>query len=351
MVEHGWIDEAAFEKFTFTNPVRFYTGTNPGFFKGTVVRGGRRPLPGRGLTCLTCCCGAARSSTAPGAPGSAADVGVRDGRIVAVGRDRRGRRAGPSTSRARSSARGSSTSIPTTTPSCCGTRRPTPRSSTASPPCSGATAGSRSPRSGPDDAAYIQRMMAVVEGIPLEALESVGAWDVGLVRRSTSTRRPGPGRQRRLPRRALDRPARRHGRRRHPGQRHAPSSSRPWCSWWRSRWPGGRSASRPRSAKATSTVTAGPVPSRAASLERVRGPGRRPARPPRHHPRVHPHRRSHPRGADGAHGRHVAGGRPAPQLEPARQPGVGGDLRAAAAGVRRGRRRGAPTWSPWPCPT
>ena len=37
MVEHGWIDEAAFEKFVFTNPVRFYTGTNPSFFKGTVV--------------------------------------------------------------------------------------------------------------------------------------------------------------------------------------------------------------------------------------------------------------------------------------------------------------------------
>jgi predicted TIM-barrel fold metal-dependent hydrolase len=37
MVEHRWIDEAAFKKFTFTNPVRFYTGTNPAFFKGTVV--------------------------------------------------------------------------------------------------------------------------------------------------------------------------------------------------------------------------------------------------------------------------------------------------------------------------
>ncbi len=37
MVGHGWIDEAAFEKFTFTNPVRFYTATNPGFFAGTVV--------------------------------------------------------------------------------------------------------------------------------------------------------------------------------------------------------------------------------------------------------------------------------------------------------------------------
>jgi hypothetical protein len=37
MVDHGWIDEAAFEKFVFTNPARFYTGTNPAFFKGTVV--------------------------------------------------------------------------------------------------------------------------------------------------------------------------------------------------------------------------------------------------------------------------------------------------------------------------
>jgi predicted TIM-barrel fold metal-dependent hydrolase len=37
MVEHDWIDEAAFEKFTFSNPARFYAGTNPAFFEGTVV--------------------------------------------------------------------------------------------------------------------------------------------------------------------------------------------------------------------------------------------------------------------------------------------------------------------------
>jgi predicted TIM-barrel fold metal-dependent hydrolase len=37
MVDHEWIDETAFEKFTFSNPVRFYTGTNASFFKGTTV--------------------------------------------------------------------------------------------------------------------------------------------------------------------------------------------------------------------------------------------------------------------------------------------------------------------------
>jgi len=37
MVERGWTDEAAFERFVFANPVRFYTGTNPSFFSGTVV--------------------------------------------------------------------------------------------------------------------------------------------------------------------------------------------------------------------------------------------------------------------------------------------------------------------------
>ncbi len=37
MVEDGLMDESAFRVFTFTNPARFYTDTNPNFFKGTVV--------------------------------------------------------------------------------------------------------------------------------------------------------------------------------------------------------------------------------------------------------------------------------------------------------------------------
>lgn len=37
VVDNGWIGPAAFRDFVFTNPARFYTGTNPGFFRGTVV--------------------------------------------------------------------------------------------------------------------------------------------------------------------------------------------------------------------------------------------------------------------------------------------------------------------------
>jgi hypothetical protein len=39
MVDRGWIDDAAFREFTFTNPAYFYTGTNPKYFEGTVVEG------------------------------------------------------------------------------------------------------------------------------------------------------------------------------------------------------------------------------------------------------------------------------------------------------------------------
>jgi hypothetical protein len=37
MVERKWIDADAFRAFTFENPVAFYTGTNPEFFRGTAV--------------------------------------------------------------------------------------------------------------------------------------------------------------------------------------------------------------------------------------------------------------------------------------------------------------------------
>ncbi|HEY3833671.1 MAG TPA: amidohydrolase family protein [Acidimicrobiia bacterium] len=37
MVDHGWIDQADFRDFVFTNPARFFTTMNPEFFAGTVV--------------------------------------------------------------------------------------------------------------------------------------------------------------------------------------------------------------------------------------------------------------------------------------------------------------------------
>ncbi|MGP0029795.1 MAG: amidohydrolase family protein [Acidimicrobiales bacterium] len=37
LVEHGLLDPDGFRHFTFVNPVRIWAGTNPGFFKGTVV--------------------------------------------------------------------------------------------------------------------------------------------------------------------------------------------------------------------------------------------------------------------------------------------------------------------------
>ncbi len=45
-VEKGWMDDADFEAFCFTNPVRFYAGGNPGFFDGTPVADAARALLG-----------------------------------------------------------------------------------------------------------------------------------------------------------------------------------------------------------------------------------------------------------------------------------------------------------------
>ena len=47
MVDHGLFSERDFRDFTFENPVRFYTGTNPAFFAGTIVEDAVAAVPAR----------------------------------------------------------------------------------------------------------------------------------------------------------------------------------------------------------------------------------------------------------------------------------------------------------------
>ena len=82
-----------------------------------------------------------------GTPGRRGDLGIRGGRIAAIGSARTSPRARRSTPRARSWRRASSTSTPTTTRRCSGTARSRRRRSTASPRSWAATAASRSRRS------------------------------------------------------------------------------------------------------------------------------------------------------------------------------------------------------------
>ena len=136
-----------------------------------------------------------------GAPARHGDVGVRDGRIVAVGSKGKStsRPRKPLTQKGRRSRRASSTCTRTTTRSCSGIRPRARRCSTASPPCSAATAASRLAPAGPDQQDYLTRMLARVEGMPLDALRagldwqwsSFGDWLARLDGRI--------GRQRRLP--------------------------------------------------------------------------------------------------------------------------------------------------------
>ena len=114
------------------------------------------------------------------------------------------------------------------------------------------------------------RMLARVEGMPLESLADGRAVGLADLRRVPRPPRRHARRERRLPRRPLGAPPRRDGRTPPSATKRRPSSSRRMCRTLlasRSR-PAG-SASRRRRRRPTTTATANPVPSRAATSDEL----------------------------------------------------------------------------------
>ena len=118
-----------------------------------------------------------------------ADVGIQGDRVVAIGDLGEDAAETIDARRQGGRARASSTCTPTTTRRCSGTARSRRRRCTESPPSLAGNCGfTIAPLS--DDAAdgdYLMRMLARVEGMPLESLARA-CRGIGRARRSTSTR-------------------------------------------------------------------------------------------------------------------------------------------------------------------
>ena len=244
-----------------------------------------------------------------------------------------------------SSPPGLSIPTPTTTPSSSGTRRPSPSNLHGVTTVIGGNCGFTLAPLKAEDADYIRRMMAKVEGMPLAALETGVPWGWASFGEYLDRLEGNIGRQRRLPGRALRRPPLGDGRRREPRRwpptRRSPPCARCWPSPWR---PAG-SASPRRSRATHSDGDGGPITSRYADRREMLAFCRGGGGPRGHDPRVHhqrlpgrvQRRRDRP---DDRHERHRA---TSPQLERAhrrrrRTPTVDAPARglrpAAAAGGR-----------------
>ena len=346
------ITEADFQEFTFANPVRFVHGRNPDFFEGTVVEDAARRRRPRDGACRRDRPPAPRrrpSSTAPARPRPRRRRRPRRPRSSRSATSTSPRATRRSTPTGSSSRPASSTSTRTTTRSCCGTRR---RAVAAARRDHGRRRQLRllhraaRARTTPTTC---MRMMAVVEGMPLDALRA-GA-DVGLAlvrrvprspRRHASAVNAGFLVGHSTLRRAVD--GRRRGR---PSAADRRRSSRRWSRCSHESLAAGALGFSSSLGEAHIDGDGHPVPvalrRRSTSSSRWRG-----ACATTRAPRSSSSRRSarSPTSAWSSWPTCRSAAEPPAELEPARQPVAGRDLRAAARRVatsprerRRARRR------------